>query len=72
MQAILQEVFGNDRAIDMDMELSEAYTADSLDFIEIVMATENEFKVDITDAEMDYLKTGNDFVRLIEQKIRPQ
>jgi len=40
--------------------------ADSLDMIELIMAFEEEFGVDVPDAAVDDLKTVNDIVAFLE------
>lgn len=45
--------------------------ADSLDIVEIVMAVEEDFKIEISDDEAEPLNTGTvaDLVRLVEAKL---
>lgn len=43
--------------------------ADSLDAIELCMAVEEEFKIEITDAEIDNIKTVDDIVKLVDKKL---
>ena len=40
--------------------------ADSLDMIELIMAFEEDFGVDVSDAAVDDLKTVNDIVAFLE------
>ena len=42
--------------------------ATSLDFVELVMAVEDEFDVEISDADSDRLVTVDDLVALIERR----
>lgn len=43
--------------------------ADSLDMVELVMAAEEEFNIEIPDAEAEKLTTVKDSIDLIEQKL---
>jgi len=44
--------------------------ADSLDAIEIVMALEEEFNIEILDAEADKMKTVDDIVVYLAKRIK--
>lgn len=53
---------------DMKMEtnIAEDLGADSLDVVELLMAIEDEFDVEIPDEEIENIKTIGDLVRYIE------
>lgn len=42
--------------------------ADSLDAIELCMAVEEEFKIEITDDEISKIKTVDDIVKLVDNR----
>ena len=42
---------------------------DSLDFVYLIMQTEREFKVQISNKEMDTTSTFNDLVQLVTKKL---
>lgn len=74
VQELFQEVFE-----DPNLEISDEMTAhdveqwDSLEHINLIIATENRFKIKFTTAEMSRLK-GSDqnvgsFIKLIESKL---
>jgi acyl carrier protein len=44
--------------------------ADSLDTVELIMKMEEEFDLDIPDEEAENLKTVNDVVKYIEDKLK--
>jgi acyl carrier protein len=44
--------------------------ADSLDMVEIIMAVEEEFQVEITDIEAENLTTVGEAVALIDKKLQ--
>ena len=43
--------------------------ADSLDLVEIVMAVEDEFEIEILDSEMAMLSTVQDWIDIAERKL---
>lgn len=47
----------------------EEIDADSLDIVELVMALEEEFDLEISDQEIENIKTIGDIVRYIESKM---
>jgi acyl carrier protein len=46
--------------------------ADSLDMVEIVMAVEDEFEIEILDSEMAQLSTVQDWINLAAEKVGAQ
>lgn len=44
--------------------------ADSLDMVEIVMAVEEEFQVEITDVEVETMATVGEAIALIDKKLQ--
>ncbi|MBR2043425.1 MAG: acyl carrier protein [Clostridia bacterium] len=52
--------------ITTETRLNEDLNADSLDVVEILMALEDEFGVDIPDEEIEKMKTVGDVVKFIE------
>ena len=47
----------------------EDIDADSLDIVELVMALEEEFDLEISDQEIENIKTIGDVVKYIESKV---
>ncbi|MDW7739907.1 MAG: acyl carrier protein [Bacillota bacterium] len=47
----------------------EDIDADSLDIVELVMALEEEFDMEISDQEIENIKTIGDIVKYIESKV---
>jgi acyl carrier protein len=74
VQEIFQEVFE-----DSNLEISEEMTAhdverwDSLEHINLIIATENKFKIKFTTAEMSRFKGSEQnvgsFIKMIESKL---
>ncbi len=52
-----------------DARFAEDLKADSLDTVELVMALEDEFGLDIPDEEADKIKTVKDTIDYIEKKL---
>ena len=55
------------KTITADTRLNEDLNADSLDVVEILMALEDEFGVDIPDEEIEKMKTIGDVVNFIQE-----
>ncbi len=61
--------------LDIELEKITAETtfeeidADSLDLVELVMALEEEFDIEISDEEIEKIKSVNDVVKHIESRI---
>lgn len=65
---IISEHLGLDpRKVSPDARLMAELGADSLDFVELIMAFEEEFKMSIPDDDAMKLITVRDFVRYAEQ-----
>ncbi len=52
--------------ITMETNIIEDLGADSLDVVDIIMAIEDEFKVEVPDTEVENIKTVGDIVNYIE------
>ena len=52
--------------ITLDTSLTEDLEADSLDAVEVIMALEDEFGIDIPDEEAEHFKTIGDICKFIE------
>ena len=52
-----------------DARFAEDLKADSLDTVELVMALEDEFGLDIPDEEADKIRTVSDAIGYIESKV---
>jgi acyl carrier protein len=70
VQQILVEQLGVDeREVKPDASLGLDLGADSLDRVEIVMACEEEFGIEIPDADAEPVKTVGDLVRYLEGRL---
>ena len=69
IKEIIAEQLGiNEEDISEGSSLSDDLGADSLDVVEIVMALEEEFEVEIEDADVDKFDTVEDFTKFITQR----
>ena len=69
IKKILSEQFSiSEDEIGMDTSFTEDIGADSLDLVELLMALEQEFDVEIDDDEVEGIKTVGDAVRYIKDK----
>jgi acyl carrier protein len=68
----VQEIIVNQLGIDKDEVALESdideLGADSLDFVEMLMAIEEEFDIEITDDESEVIDTVEDLVECIQAK----
>ena len=63
IKEILAEQLGvSEDEIEMDSSLTDDLGADSLDLVELVMALEQEFDLEISDEEAEKIKTVGDAV----------
>lgn len=69
VKGLISEQLGVDES-EMTKETSfEELNADSLDIVELVMAIEEEFKLEISDEEVEKIKTVGDVLRYIETHV---
>ena len=77
-EAIAQKVFGvirdqlgvSDEEVALEKSLKDDLGADSLDAMELVMAFEEAFKIEIPDEEAEKIKTVGDAVAAVIEKIK--
>jgi acyl carrier protein len=56
--------------IKLESDISNDLGADSLDSVEIVIALEEEFGISILDSEAENIRTVEQLVKLIEEKLK--
>ncbi|MGL5346031.1 MAG: acyl carrier protein [Peptostreptococcaceae bacterium] len=68
IKSIIAEQLGIDELdnITMDTSLVEDLEADSLDAVEVIMALEDEFGIEIPDEEAEKFKTVGDLYKFVE------
>lgn len=68
IQAIIAEKMSLETSeVTLESNLQNDFGADSLDAVEIMMAVEDEFDVEIDDEDLMKIKTVNDIVGYIEK-----
>ena len=69
IQSMIMEQLGlDDVEITMDTHLMKDLEADSLDAVEIIMAIEDEFDIEIPDEDAEKFQTVGDLVHYVEEK----
>ncbi len=67
VKAMLSEQFDVDEEkITLDTKIAEDLDADSLDVVDLIMAIEDEFEIEIPDSEVENIKLVSDLVKYIE------
>ena len=70
IKSIIVEQLGVDEAsVAIDTSLMKDLEADSLDAVEIIMAIEDEFDIEIPDEDAEKFQNIGDIVRYVEEKI---
>jgi len=70
IRPIIAKQLGVDEAkIILQSKLNEDLGADSLDSIEVIMALEEEFNIEILDGDAEKMKTVEDVVRYLADKV---
>jgi len=73
IEARVREIIVNELGVELekvtdDASFVEDLGADSLDTVELVMAFEEEFKLDIPDEDAEKMKTVGDAVRYLDKQ----
>lgn len=66
---IVEQLRIDEDLITMESSIAEDLGADSLDAVELIMALEEEFGIDVPDEDTEKFKTVGDVVRYVEKKI---
>ncbi|MCC0628963.1 acyl carrier protein [Clostridioides sp. ES-S-0054-01] len=66
VEIIIEQLGVEDKEITMETSLMKDLEADSLDAVEIIMALEDEFGIEIPDTEAENFKSIGDIVNYIE------
>ncbi|MGL5347395.1 MAG: acyl carrier protein [Peptostreptococcaceae bacterium] len=66
VEIIREQLGADDKEITMETSLMKDLEADSLDAVEIIMALEDEFSVEIPDTEAEKFNSIGDIVKFIE------
>ena len=63
---IIEQLQVEESDVTMDTNLMKDLSADSLDAVEIIMAIEDEYGIEIPDEEAEKIQTVGDLVRYVE------
>ena len=66
---IIEQLGTVDTAVTMDASLLDDLGADSLDIVELVMALEEEFDIEIPDTDAEKVVTVGDVVEFIKENV---
>ena len=66
-QIIVEQLGVDEGQVDLNASFVDDLGADSLDIVELVMAFETEFNIDIPDEEAEKIKTVGDAVKKIDE-----
>ena len=64
---IIDQLQVDESEVTMDTNLMKDLSADSLDAVEIIMAIEEEFGIEIPDEEAENFQTFGDLVKYVEE-----
>ena len=64
---IIDQLQVEESDVNMDTNLMKDLSADSLDAVEIIMAIEDEYVIEIPDEEAEKIQTVGDLVRYVEE-----
>ena len=65
---IVEQLGVEDSAVAMDTNLMKDLEADSLDAVEIIMAIEDEFDIEIPDEDAEKFQLVGDLVKYVEEQ----
>lgn len=63
---IAEQLGANEELIEMDTDLMKDLDADSLDAVEIIMAVEEQYDMEIPDHDAEKFRTVRDIVQYVE------
>lgn len=65
---VVEQLSVEPELVDIDSNLMDDLEADSLDAVEIIMAVEEEFDLEIPDADAEKFRTVRDMVEYVEAR----
>ncbi|HWP30258.1 MAG TPA: acyl carrier protein [Fimbriimonadales bacterium] len=68
-EVIVAELACKEEDVTPDARFVEDLGADSLDVVQLVMVLEDKFQIDIPDEDVERLRTVDDVVNYIQQKV---
>ncbi|MCI8631562.1 MAG: acyl carrier protein [Firmicutes bacterium] len=67
-EIIIEQLNVDEDDVTMDTHLMKDLEADSLDAVEIIMAIEDEFEIEIPDEDAEKFQSVSDIVRYVEER----
>jgi acyl carrier protein len=67
-EIIIEQLQADGAVITMDTHLMKDLEADSLDAVEIIMAIEDEFDIEVPDEEAENFQSVGDIVRYVDEQ----
>ncbi len=68
-EIIVEQLGVDESAVNLETSLMKDLEADSLDAVEIIMAIEDEFEIEVPDEEAEKFQNVGDIVKYVEEKI---
>jgi acyl carrier protein len=68
-EIIVEQLGVEESAVTLETSLMKDLEADSLDAVEIIMAIEDEFDIEVPDEEAEKFQNVGDIVKYVEEKI---
>lgn len=68
-ETIIEQIGVTDTAVTMEASFTDDLGADSLDIVELIMALEEEFDMEIPDADAEKIVTVGDVVEYIKEHV---
>ena len=68
-EIIVEQLGVDEAAVTLETSLMKDLEADSLDAVEIIMAIEDEFEIEVPDGEAEKFNNVGDIVKYVEEKI---
>ena len=69
-EIIIEQLQADDAVVSMETSLMKDLEADSLDAVEIIMAIEDEYDIEIPDDEAEKFQSIGDIVRFVEEQTK--
>lgn len=67
---IVEQLGVEESAVNLETSLMKDLEADSLDAVEIIMAIEDEFELEVPDEEAEKFQNVGDIVKYVDEKTR--
>ncbi|HML36027.1 MAG TPA: acyl carrier protein [Bacillota bacterium] len=68
-EIIVEQLGVDESAVTLETSLMKDLEADSLDAVEIIMAIEDEFEIEVPDEEAEKFQNVGDIVKYVEEKV---